>query len=216
MKSAICLIGFALVLPAYGQVKKTPKGYLLQAKYKVGQVTKVVLAITSAEIKQSVRSTTRVLNVESDGSAKIQVLIPKQGTTLAQQDTIYVNKFGVPKDGKIGAFGAIYQWPDTPVKLGETWSGDINLGEGENAMPVKAAYKLVGFKKIGKVEVARISTVLNMKSPLTISGSGFINVRMDNGQVLSSDLKLAMLVPDQKQKGKTRSMPMTMTVTCQQ
>ena len=120
--------------------------------------------------------------------------VPASDKGKSIKKTVKVDRHGKPQGKSIDGFSSNFVWPETPVKIGEIWDGDMNLGgsSGQGSMSLRSTYKLVGIKTVSGVKVASISTVMKVTGTYDMSGTGTINVRFRDGQIHNSVFNMSL------------------------
>ena len=182
---------------AQAQIVQKKGGYLFLVKYKKGQVIKQNMsmqALGNTKLKSSSQFITKCLDIQKDGVATLEVTVPAVGKTPAKRKKVKVDNHGKPQGASIDGFSGNFVWPDKPVKVGQSWIGDMNMaspGQG-GGMAFKSTYKLTGIKKINGVKVATISSDMKVSGTYDISGTGIIYVRFSDGQLHSAEFHMAL------------------------
>ena len=179
------------------QIIQKKGGYLIYVAYKKGQVLKqnmAMQAVDNAKLKSSSQFITTCLNGDKYGIATVEVTVPAVGKAKESKRQIKVDRHGKPVGQNIDGFSGNFAWPDTPIKVGQTWIGEMNMaGPGQvqaGGIGFKSSYKLVGIQTIKGVKVAAISANIDVKGTYDVSGTGMIYVRFSDGQLHSADFHM--------------------------
>jgi hypothetical protein len=213
MKIITCLSLSVVSMLSFGQITQSGDKYTVQAKYKAGQVTKLIMSVKSESVKGQVpvntiiNGRTKVLKVAKDGSATLEIYTPPFAGQPARTQKQVVDKYGRPVGGNMGTFSGNFSWPLYPIKIGDNWSGNVNLsaGEGAPSIPVKATYKFIGIRNTAGVKVAVVKANMDLSSLFEMRGTGEMLIRFDDGQLYESTLKMTMSVPDPKTQKLTKT-----------
>jgi hypothetical protein len=201
MRSLIKVVALAFLVPISPEVlaQIVPKngGYLISIKYKKGQVIKQALsmnAVGNTKLKSTSEFITKCIDVDSKGTATLEVLVKAGGKTPPTKKKVKVDRHGKPIGATIDGFSSNFVWPDKPVKIGETWRGDITLaGPGPGAgSTMQSGYKLAAIKVVDGVKVACIAASLSLGGSFDISGDGMIYVKVSDGQLQSATFNMAL------------------------
>ena len=195
--SGLIVLGITAHLPA--QIIQSKKGYVINVGFKKGQVLKqnmTMQAIGNTKLKSTSQFITKCIDVDKKGFATLDVTVPStDGKTKPVKKRMKVDRHGKPIGATIDGYSGTFVWPETPVKVGQSWLGDISMGgpgQGSATMALKSTYKLTGFKTLNGVKVASISAVLKVTGTYDISGDGMIYVRYSDGQLQSADFNMAL------------------------
>lgn len=110
---------------------------------------------------------------------------------------------GAAGQGQSQGFGA--KLPEKPVKVGESWSAPLPMGNGATGgTGGTATYTFKGLKRVDGKQVAVIA--LSVKNPQIKSGSGTLYLMAGDGTVYKASLVLNTVNPQ-------TGAPMSMTVT---
>jgi hypothetical protein len=208
MKNILVTIPFLIFASAANaQITQTGGKYLFVAKYKQGQSTNVIMTVMSTvpsakPTNLTIKAKSKVISVAKDGSAVIEFDTPAFGGRPASKQRASVDKFGRPKGNTMGNFSGNFSSPTYPIKVGESWSGDVNLSAGQGAppIPLKAKYQFKSIKTVSGVKVAVISVGIDVSSLFNMKGTGEMMIRFDDGQLFESNLNMGMQAPDPKTK----------------
>ncbi len=182
---------------ASAQIVQSKAGYLIFVKFKKGQVIQQSLgmrAVENAKLKSSTQFVTKCLEVDKKGSSTLEVTVSANGNTPPDKKKLRVDNHGKPIGQTIEGYSGTFAWPDYPVKVGQSWIGDIKMvGAGQQpGGAVKSTYKFAGVKTINGQKVASIATVMNVGGSFAISGTGMIYIRFSDGQLHQADFNLAL------------------------
>ncbi|MBS1702378.1 MAG: hypothetical protein JST12_12005 [Armatimonadetes bacterium] len=203
----------ALVLAGLSSAQVTPtkKGYLILIRYKKGQVLKynIDMKLLGTTNSSSVQIVTKCLDVDKKGISTLEVSTPYGNKTNSRK--LKVDRHGKPVGQVIDGFSGNFMWPETPIKIGQTWNGDFNLGaDNPGAGMLKATYKLAAIKVVGGTKVAVVTTVIDYKGEYQVSGTGTINVRVSDGQL--NDATFNVRMDQYTDSSKTGVMKLLMTI----
>ena len=181
---------------ASAQIVQKNGGYLFNLKYQKGQVLKQNMgmqAVGNTKLKSSSQFIIRCLGVDKNNIASLEVTVPGVGKGEGSRKLIRVDRHGKPQGKNIEGYGGNFVWPDSPVKVGQSWLGDMNMAApGKGGIGFKSTYKLTGVKKINGIKVAAISAAIDVKGTYDVSGTGMIYVRFSDGQLQSADFNLML------------------------
>ncbi len=186
----------ALAATSNAQVVHSKRGYLINIKYTKGQVIKQNISMVASGrqgLKTNTQIVTKCLDVDKNGIATLEVTTPTAPGKPPTKRKSRVDKHGRPLGNVVDGFSGNLMWPDQPLKVGETWKGDINMADiGQGTAKMKATYKFVGLKKVDGVQVAVISSYMDLTGQYDIAGTGTINVRVSDGQLHSATFNMGM------------------------
>jgi hypothetical protein len=199
-----------LTAGAFGQVTRKGGAYSFRAKYVKGQKTSYdfstavtpfgasssgparqnltfPVAMTVQDVRFSQDRKTKVATIKSEVGPWLQngkVSNPKQTVTVQVDDHNHLVGVG---NKEIPQFTV--PLPDTPLKVGETWSSDINpQGAVPVAMTVHATYKLISVTR----RAATIGVDLEGKgtgqSKITTRGRGTMILRVSDAMLDSMNM----------------------------
>jgi hypothetical protein len=201
--SSFVLIGVALT--ARGQISQSKSGYQFNIKYVVGKVTNysigVSYKINGKTISESQKLKTTVLSIKKNGNAKLKVTDPavKRGTVSVPESSQFVelDRFGRAIDfAQSNIFAGTFAWPDKPVKIGDKWSGDVNLTSGAGPVPVKSDFIFKGINGVGSAARAIILMNISMSGNFKLTGQGRLIVKVKDGQFDNALINLKMQLPN--------------------
>lgn len=200
MKTSRLTLGAALFALAFGaattgqsQISPQGGGYLLRIKYTKGEKAKYIMKISSPMMKQPMTMTmmqsTKAVNGTS-ATVDYDISSP-QGGMGSQKVTVDVDNRG--RVLKTSAPGGDQlnnvQLPEKPIRIGETWSGDVSSKGGMAGIKMKSLYKLVGVKNMGGGQCAQIAVSMSGgNAQMKIDGSGTIYLRMKDGSIETTSL----------------------------
>ncbi len=202
---------------AHAQITKSGPGYLFRVKWVKGQVLKYNFVMSGAMMPkgQSFVNTMTVKDVKNGiATVESKVILPQSGSSRNTKPTVTTIK--LDNRGKIigessGQLnGAVTPtFPQGPVKVGQSWNGEISLAQG---MKVNAVYTLTGVKSINGKLIAEVGQRISgsMGQMGTISGTGKVEFYAADGSMRSGNVLMNLLMkgsPDSKEKPK----PMTFT-----
>lgn len=177
----LILLGGAAISPA--QIVQQKGGYLIFIKYTKGQVLKqnISMLAPSTQMTTNTQIITKCLDVDKKGIATLEVTTPTSPGKPPSKRKVKIDRHGKPIGNTIDGFSGNFMWPETPIKVGQSWDGNLDTGAANGRM--RAAYKLTGFKTINGVKMAAISTVMDVSGQFDVRGSGMIYVRVSDGQL---------------------------------
>ncbi len=189
----ILVASAAIAAPA--QVQKTKSGYLFQLKFTKGQVTKIDMSMIASSTKKAVnvQIKTKCLSVDKKGVATLEVTTPRGSNNKPDVQQAQVDRHGKPVGQTFGGFNGTFMWPDKPIKVGQSWKGDMNLGDanmGKGTMT--GTYKFEGIKTVNGKQVAAIRTFLDVTGEFNVAGTGVIYIKVGDGQLDSAVFNLGM------------------------
>lgn len=196
-----------VVLPsiAQAQITKTPKGYLLRARYTPGAVLKYLIKTSTTMPDEEGKPKCLVLDVPmvlrikavSKGVATIETTLSPPSRMTGSQAKPMVTEMRMdalmkPLDGSSGpGFGPI-RLPEKPLKLGDKWSAEVKSSIGPTSgMAVTANFKLLGLKTLAGKQVAEIQSSTNLGSTaqgMTMKGNGKIYLLVSDGSIQLIDM----------------------------
>ena len=190
------LVFFVGSLFASAQIVQQKGGYLIYVKYTKGGVLRQDMGmhlVGDARRQSTSQFVTKCLGVDKNGIASLEVTVPSVGKTPPTKKRIKVDRHGKPQGATIDGYGGTFVWPEMPLKMGQSWIGDMNMAAPtKGGMSMKSTYKLVAIKTINGVKVAVISSVINVSGNYNISGTGTLYVRFSDGQLHSAAFNLAL------------------------
>ncbi len=205
----------ALSTISAGQVSPVPGGkYKFATKYTKGQTYKYKMNVNVGgpqPVNQTLGVVVKVLAVKSNGNKTLQTTtnVPGQKPQVA---TMTLDKYGKPTDNNFGTFSGSLGLPLDAIKVGQKWSGDVQLAGGvAGGVPIKGLYTFKGLSTVNGTKVATITFSMDMRAMFNSTGTGTQVVRVSDGQLYSMNMVMNMDVPDPKTK-KVSKMKMTMTV----
>lgn len=191
----ITLVGLSTAL-SLGQITPSGGGYLLRTKYVKGQHFRYVMR-TSTKMGANAMNfeapmTIQVANV-SNGVADLTSTF---GPATMQGQQIPATKAAMKVDSRGravagGANGLSATFPEKPVKVGETWTGDFNMAKAGAVGEAKAIYTFKGLKAGASGKVAEIGVSINTKNSTSQAGSmvskglGTMLLNAGDGQLVS-------------------------------
>ena len=195
----VCQIVFVVFASkvTFGQVVKQKNGYVIFVKYKKGSVLKQKMTVQlkgqSGKLTES-QFLTKCLSVDKAGTGTLEVTVPGAGKAPPTKKKVKVDNHGKPVGNTQNGFSGNFVWPATPIKVGGSWDGDMNMmgGGGQGGMAVRSLYKLVGIQTIGGQQVANISATMKVAGTYDMSGNGNIYVRVADGQVHSAIFNMSL------------------------
>ncbi len=218
---AALLLGFSATA-ALPQISKSGNGYLFRMKFTKGVISKYQMTATTSlptggSMPFSTPFSQKVLSV-ANGVATVEFTVGPPVVNGQAQGKPTIQTLKLDSKGKIVGGSASQQvsnitFPDKPVGIGGTWSGEM-AGPGQMGAGGKltATYKLVAVKKVGNLDVAVVSsTVKGGGSGMTITGSGESMLRLSDGSLQSSNIKMTVTMPGQN-GGKPMILNSTVTV----
>ncbi|MBL8048878.1 MAG: hypothetical protein JNJ45_09375 [Chthonomonas sp.] len=213
---ALSLLGVAgLVLAGaettQAQITKQGDAYLFRIKFTPGQTIKYLM-------NMNMTGTPQPMNMNMTVSQKVKSV---KGTTA----TIEATTSGIPGQkpmtqtmtidnrgratGAGAAGGSQVAYPEGPVKVGQTWKGQLpGMGQG---MGGDATYKLVAIKTVNGKQVAQVSLSMNLSqgTAMKMSGTGTMYIFMSDGSLSTMSMNTNMSMKQDKQ---TMNMKMNMTM----
>jgi hypothetical protein len=206
--AAAALLLAAIPSVAHAQIAKSGKAYLLRLKFKAGETRKYTLATELSGlamgangngIKLSGPLEEKIVSVKGK-SATINVSIGAMSTADGQtfgqpsSSTISVDELGNATGSETGKTSFGVHFPKNPVKVGETWTHEAQLGGATGGGMVKATYKFNGIKKVGKQTLADITFSFGA-SGMVKGGSGRTYLLPSNGALVSTTMKILVANP---------------------
>ena len=187
-----------------GQVSPTSGGrYTFATKYVKGQVFKYNMGVQFTGPQpgnQKLGVVVKVLEVKPNGNKTIQTTTNIAGQK-PQVTTITLDKYSKPVDNNFGSFTGSLGLPLSPIKIGEKWSGDVQMAGGvAGGVPIKGKYTFKGFSTINGTKVATIVFDMDMKALFNATGSGTQVVRVSDGQLYSMNMVMNMDIPNPNTK----------------
>ncbi|HWD39492.1 MAG TPA: hypothetical protein VG944_11630 [Fimbriimonas sp.] len=208
-----------LALPAAGQVRKTPRGYSLTARYRAGTIQKfkAELAIGGVTddpkhglavafgVNVAVEKVSRgiaSLRLEMGGASPVANLPIKQQVTRVRVDA---HNHVVDAGHSNKSLLAVAYFPKHPVRLNEKWveSATIPLS-GVSGGLVETTYKLVGVKTDHNKTIANLALTFEGFA----RGEGSVLVDCADGSVLTSVMTLRV----HPSKGQSRLVPLVIVL----
>jgi hypothetical protein len=201
---AMAVVGASLLLTASAdaQVTKSGAGYLLRVKYSKGQTLKYrsVNTVTSAQgggqpMKIELPMVMKIRDV-TRGLAKATIttgppMLGKNPMGQAQTVTVELSTTNAPKSkGGPGIAGA--QFPQKPVKVGQTWTMAAPIADTTGMTgDIKAIYKFQGLKSVNGKNMAIVTYSLSGG----VTGSGTLQLLAADGTMYSNIAKIAFSGP---------------------
>lgn len=199
---------FCLAPMAFSQVTSGQGGtYKFATKYAKGQTYKYNMSVKAGgptAVNQAMSVVVKVLDVKPNGNKTLQTttIVPGQ---KPQSTTLTLDKFGKPVDNNFGTFAGSLGLPLNPVKVGEKWSGDVQMAGGmAGGVPIKGRYVFKGISTVRGTKVATIHFDMDMKALFNSTGSGDQLIRVSDGQLFGTSMVMNMDVPDPKTKKLTK------------
>jgi hypothetical protein len=199
-----------IVVTTYSQVTPQKGGYQFRAKHTKGSVIRQLVSISlgtngNKETTDSFVITSKVVDVKKNGTAVVDISTGASKAQKAMNSTLEIDTFNKPIKGGIPGFAGSFGLPEQIIKLGQTWNGDTEIGQG---IPVRADYTFKGIKN----GIAEITMKINVSGQYKMVGGGSYFIRLKDGQMESSNIKLLLSLPDPKSKKEATS-EMKFTIT---
>ena len=180
-----------------GQITQSKAGYLIFVKFNKGEVIKQnigMMADGNSKLKSTTQYAIKCIGTDKNKVSTLEVTVSAGGKVAQTRKKMLIGKHGEPYGEKIEGYGGSFAWPNKPIKMGQSWVGNVSLaGTGQgNAGAIKSTYKLAGIKSIGGVKVACISSVMKVGGSFDVSGTGMIYVKFSDGQLHSADFNLGL------------------------
>ena len=204
----------ALSAASDAQITEKKGGYLIQIKYRKGQVIRQnisMIAAGNSKLATNTQIITKCLDVDKNGIATLEVTTPTQPGKPPSVRKTKVDRFGRPMGNTIDGFSSNFMWPDRPLKVGESWKGDLNMaktGQGNGMM--KAKYKFVGIRSDKGTKIAVIAAYMDVTGQYDVAGTGTINIRVADGQIHSATFNMGM--SQYNEGGKPTVLKLVMTI----
>jgi hypothetical protein len=192
---------------ASAQIAKSGKAYLLRLKFRAGEDRKYTLstelsgiaAAPGGGIKLSGPLEEKIISVKgktANVTVSIGALKTKDGQAFGepQSTTITVDELGNASGSVTGQSSFGVHFPKNPVKIGETWTHETQIGGATGGSSVVATYKFNGIKKVGKQQLADISFTIGT-SGMVKGGSGRTYLQPSNGALVSTSMKILVANP---------------------
>ncbi len=200
------LAGWSVSSPA--QIAKKGDGYLMRIKYTPGAHLKYSAQATFSTNAPNGNASPTTLNMPfsmlvksfKNGVATIEFSITPpsigSGTPKPQTSTVQLDTLGRPVGGSAAPGVGTIGMPETPVKIGQTWTSKMpGMGGIMPGANVTATYKLVGFKNVGGRNLAIVAVTMNLsggESGMRASGNGTLQLRTEDGSLHAADIKQSM------------------------
>lgn len=230
MKSSMRIAGAALLLGmaigAQAQITKVGSAYKFRMKHTPGKtITQNVSIATSIAMgeKPMVMNIVIPTKMKCTGQKGTVYTVavtsgpmsmggkPFNGSK-AETTTVKINDRGQMVDGN-GPKGVNFnnmELPEKPLAVGATWTGKINMPQGQGQ--VDAKYKFNGIKIVNGKQVAVIGVSMTMDGMMgKMTGSGTMNLLVADGQPLNMNVNMAGTV-NAAQTGSGSGMKTTMTI----
>lgn len=220
---SLATLACVALVPAFAsaQIKKQANGaYLMRIKYTKGEVIKQAIdtvvtglppgspgADANGRQHLQVMTNTKIVSV-SNGNATMLVSVQQivlNGHATKQTSaprSITMDTRGQPVGGSTTQNGAT-KLPENAVKVGQTWSGPLPVGNGMSGGGT-ATYKFLGIKNVDGKQVAVLS--LKISTPQIKSGGGTLYLFASNGETYKTNLSLSTVNPQTKS-------PITVTIS---
>lgn len=213
--STIFLFSFLLAGAASAQIVQNKGGYLIFVKYKKGQSITQDMGMSmvgNKSLKSTSRFVTKCVDVDKKGNSTVDVTVSAGGKVTQGSKRLRVDNHGKPLGSTIDGYSGTFVWPDTPIKMGQSWVGNITMADTgqNNGGAIKSTYKLAGIKSINGVKVASIAAVLSVGGSFDVAGTGIIYVRFSDGQMHSADFDLGL--KQFTQDGSPKRLKLKMTI----
>lgn len=202
--------------PANAQVTKAGAAYLLRIKWVKGQVIKYNISMTGSMLPkaQIITSTLTVKDVKNGvATVESKVTMPTTGNsrnTKPQVATMKIDSRGKVTGDTGGSMtgAATPTFPQGPVKIGQSWKGDMNVSQGMN---LNATYTLLGVKTVNGKVIADIGQKVtgNMGEMGSMTGNGKVEIFGADGSVRGGNMLMNLNM--KSQDGKTAPSKMTFT-----
>lgn len=205
MKTPLMLLAAVSLVPlGSAQISKQSAGYLFRNKYTAGQTNKFLMSLVSTAGGQTLlkMETPLVMKTKSvsKGIATLDVAtgpakMNGQSQGKVDRQTVKMDTRNRPVGGSSNfeSFGT-FAFPEKAIKPGSTWKQKIDMASAVGNIKLDAVYTFVGVKTVGGKSVAEIRTTMkgNMMGPITGTATSFL--RVADGSVDSSAVKLIMNV----------------------
>lgn len=205
-----------------GQISQSGGGYLLRTKYVKGQNFKYAMKSATKMQKQTMAfeapMSIKVVNVVN-GIAELYTTFGPANMGGQQipvsHATMKVDNRGRPISGGAGSVSATF--PEKPVKVGQTWSGDFNMAKAGAMGAAKATYVFKGLKTIGKTSLAEVSISVatdgkaGQSAAMSSKGGGTMLLSAADGQLYSLTMSMTLTMGGGKGQ-QPMVMPTTLTL----
>lgn len=209
------LLAAAAALPAYAQDK-----VVLTRKATVGDTARFTnearMVLNAGGQKLAVEATVvekkTVTAVGADGNItyteqteSIQMSLngtplPPQARSVASTLTVRRNRSlaaldaGAETSDSVRTFHASgIVFPDTPVRVGDTWKRSVKADDPQGARAGSGEYKLLAFEKVGAIDTVKVSVKYKEAAANGISATGMVWVEIATGEDVKSELELTNL-----------------------
>lgn len=211
MKPHTCLLiaatALSLTSGAFGQITQQGNGFLLRHKFAAGQVyrysneTAVAVAGSSQPFSVSMPFSISVKSVKN-GVATLEYMVKSpalgNGGGGERTSTVQVDAKGKPVgEGSMPGSGII-GFPEKPVVIGQSWTGNMAGAAGGMAgMAVSATYKFQGLKTVDGKRVAAVAISPKAKNKggetgMDVVGTGTMYFDVADGSLHSMDMKMTV------------------------
>lgn len=189
------VMALGIAASSSAQVVQKKGGYIIFIKYTKGQVLKqnISMIAPSTKVTTNTQIVTKCLDVDKNGIATLEVSTPTAPGKPPSKRKVKVDRHGKPVGNAIDGFSGNFMWPETPLKIGQTWDGNVNMGgAGQSGGSMRALYKLAAIKNLNGTKVAVITTVLDVSGQFDVAGTGTIYVRVSDGQLDSATFNVGL------------------------
>lgn len=199
----------SLASGALGQITQQGKGFLMRYKFTAGQVqqftndTSVAIASSAQPFTVSMPFSIAVKSVKNGvATLEYKIKTPAMGNGGGgdRTSTVQVDSLGKPVgQGSMPGSGVI-GFPEKPVAIGQSWTGNMAGATGGMAgMSVSATYKFQGLKTVEGKRVAAVSISPKAKNRggeegVEVEGTGTMYFDVADGSLHSMDMKMVVKV----------------------
>jgi len=221
--ATIALLGTtAAPCTSLAQVRKTKDGYLFRMMWKKGDVYEY--AMTSATemtpgnpFEFTMEYSMTVLDVK-DEIAEVAMSMSNPMAKETMEMTLKMNdreiadtEMAAAMTMGSGQFG--FQYPEKPLKIGESWKADQPMGLPGTEMVVQTTYTFEGLEIVDEVSCARVtvktSVEMSGEMKMSLNSEGVIYVENKTGQLFKSTIDTTTEID---MNGRIMKMPSTIEI----
>lgn len=211
----LTLVGPFIPRTADAQISKQGNAYLLRIRYTKGQTINYTITTSGGPANMRMQARMTVRDVRNGvATVESRITMPNmrgQGGQVPEPmtSTMQVNNRGQVVSGNAGMTAAASPTlPERPVRIGESWTGNVGGGAAGNAGNLSARYTLVGVRRQGNREIAEISMTMTGAmgaggSANRMTGQGRMILLTSDGSLLSGNVNFNMSFRGQDNKTQT-------------
>ncbi|MBL8060505.1 MAG: hypothetical protein JNK63_07315 [Chthonomonas sp.] len=206
--------------PANAQVTKSGPGYLLRIKWVKGQVMKYNITMSGSMMpKPQVISSIMTVKDVKNGIATVESKVTMPSTGSSRNTKPQVSTMKIDSRGKVigesnGSLtgAATPTFPQGPVKIGQSWKGDMSVSQGMN---LNATYTLISVKTVNGKMIAEVGQRVtgSMGEMGSMAGNGKVEIYGTDGSVRGGNMAMSLTMKSSDSKSQPSKMNFTTKIT---